>query len=273
RYEIITFNVQPYLAFSRLESPTAENRERAEKYLASQQARGGTVLNPAMTTAYRYADADRQLNVIVLSDGLTEQGERRALLVLIKARPANARVFCIGVGNDVNRPLLEQLADDSGGLAAFLSREDNLTRQAKAFRRKLTRPAATDLKLDIAGLETYDLEPKALPNLYHGAPIRIYGRYKGDGKADITIRVSVNGVEFKQAGSLVFPKDDASNPEIDRMWAWRRIDNLLKDADRNGGRNDVIQEIVRLGEGYSVVTEYTSFLVLENDAEYQRWKV
>jgi len=30
---------------------------------------------------------------------------------------------------------------------------------------------------------------------------------------------------------------------------------------------------VRLGEGYSIVTEYTSFLVLENDGEYQSWKI
>jgi Ca-activated chloride channel family protein len=273
RFEMMTFNVTPNLAFGQLQTPTPEIRERALQFLGSQQARGGTVLNPAITTAYRYADPDRPLNVIVLSDGLTEQQERRTLLELIKSRPRNARVFCIGVGNDVNRPLLEQLADDSGGLAAFLSREDNLTRQAKAFRRKLTRPAATDLKLDIAGVEVYDVEPKTMPNLYHGAPIRIYGRYKGGGKADVAIRGSVNGIEFKQAGTLSFPKDDSSNPEIDRMWAWRRIDSLLKAADRDGNRAGAVQEIVRLGEGYSIVTEYTSFLVLENDAEYQRWKL
>jgi hypothetical protein len=35
----------------------------------------------------------------------------------------------------------------------------------------------------------------------------------------------------------------------------------------------VAGEIVRLGEGYSIATEYTSFLVLENDAEFQRWKI
>ena len=34
-----------------------------------------------------------------------------------------------------------------------------------------------------------------------------------------------------------------------------------------------MDEIVRLGEGFSIVTEYTSFLVLENDAEYQRWQI
>ena len=273
RFEMMTFNVAPNLAFGQLQAPTPEIREKALQFLASQQARGGTVLNPAITTAYRYADADRPLNVIVLSDGLTEQQERRTLLELIRSRPRNARVFCIGVGNDVNRPLLEQLADDSGGLAAFLSREDNLMRQAKAFRRKLTRPAAADLKLDIAGLDVYDIEPKTLPNLYHGAPVRIYGRYKKGGKADVTIRGSLNGIEFKQTGALSFPDEDSSNPEIDRMWAWRRIDGLLKAADRDGNRAGVAPEIVRLGEGYSIVTEYTSFLVLENDAEYQRWKL
>jgi Ca-activated chloride channel family protein len=69
------------------------------------------------------------------------------------------------------------------------------------------------------------------------------------------------------------PGDEAENPEIERMWAWHRVQRLQKDADRTGNRDQVVDEIVRLGEGYSIVTEYTSFLVLENDAEYRRWKV
>jgi len=58
------------------------------------------------------------------------------------------------------------------------------------------------------------------------------------------------------------------------MWAWKRVDQLLKQADRDGHRgSELTDEIVRLGEDYSIVTEYTSFLVLENDGEYQRWKI
>src|SRR5205814_7993290 len=73
---------------------------------------------------------------------------------------------------------------------------------------------------------------------------------------------------------LDFPKEDLQNPEIERMWAWKRIDGLLKEADRTGARTrETIDEVVRLGEGYSIVTEYTSFLVLENDVEFQRWKI
>ena len=220
-----------------------------------------------------YGDPDRTLNVVILSDGMTEQKERRQLMELIQTRPRNTRVFCIGVGNEVNRPLLEQMAEDSGGLAAFISRGDDFKRQAKAFRRKLMRPVATDLNISIEGVRTYNLEPKTIPNLYHGSPIRIYGRYAGRGDARIAVKGQIQGLDFNQSATMLFPKTDADNPEIERMWAWKRIDQLLKTADRNGSRQPVVDEVINLGETYSIVTEYTSFLVLENDAEYKRWKI
>ena len=273
RFEVMTFNIKPYLAFSQLQPATAENKKRANEYLAGQQARGGTVLHPAIATAYKYATTDRPLNVIILSDGLTEQQERQGLYQQIQSRPGNTRVFCIGVGNDVNRQLLEQLAEESGGLSAFLSQGDDFSRQARAFRQKLVRPFATGLEIKFAGVDVSDVEPAVVPNLYFGAPVKIYGRYTGGGTADVSLRGSVLGREVKQIAKLDFPKTDLVNPEINRMWAWHRVDSLLKAADRKGDRAQVIPEVVRLGEDFSIASEYTSFLVLENDAEYQRWKI
>jgi Ca-activated chloride channel family protein len=150
-----------------------------------------------------------------------------------------------------------------------VSRGDNFKRQAQAFRRKLMRPAATDLELKIEGLRVYDLEPAALPNLYHGAPVRLYGRYSGSGTGTVTLTANVQGQELAQSARMEFPASDETNPEIERMWAWKRIDSLMKKE-----RTDrVVGEVIRLGETYSVVSEYTSFLVLENDAEYRRWKI
>jgi len=177
------------------------------------------------------------------------------------------------VGNEVNRPLLEQMAEDSGGLAAFISGSDNFERQARAFRRKLMHPVATDLELSFDGVQVFELEPRKLPNLFHGSPIRVYGRYSGSGQARVVLKGAVKGKEISQSAWLQFPAQDAGNPEIERMWALKRVDRLQKEADRNGTREPVVNEIVKLGETYSIVTEYTSFLVLENDAEYQRWKI
>ena len=135
------------------------------------------------------------------------------------------------------------------------------------------RPFATNLQLEFSGVVLTELEPPVMPNLYFGAPVRVYGRYRGEGPGDITIRGSMQGVEFKETARLEFPKSDDANPEINRLWAWHRIHSLLKEADRKGDRSAAIPQIVRLGEEFSIATEYTSFIVLENDAEYQRWKI
>lgn len=273
RFELITFNVVPQTLFKELRPVTDDSKAQAVEFLRGQQGRGGTVLRPAMAAAYRYGNPDRPLNVVVLSDGLTEQSERTELLNLIQSRPSNARVFCIGVGNDVNRPLLSQIAQQAGGLAAFLSQGDSFERQAKAFRRKLLRPAASNVKITLQGVETYDVEPRQLPNLYHGMPLRMYGRYRTAGPAKVRVQAEINGAALDQIVDVSLPAADDLNPEIERMWAWQKIDRLLKEADQAGSRAGAVDEIVRLGEGYSIVTEYTSFIVLENDTEYQRWKI
>ena len=131
--------MRPNTLFNESRPANEENLKQAVEFLESQRALGGTVLRPAIETAYRYQDPDRTLNVVILSDGITEQTEQSELVRLIEQRPAGARVFCIGVGNEVNRPLLEQMANEAGGLAAFISQGDDFERQAEAFRRKLTR--------------------------------------------------------------------------------------------------------------------------------------
>jgi Ca-activated chloride channel family protein len=273
RFEVMTFNVQPNTLFQALRASDAESKTAARAFLDSQAAKGGTILAPALTAAYRYGDPDRPLCVVILSDGMTEQKERQELVNLIGRRPGYARVFCIGIGNEVNRPLLEQMAEDSGGLAAFISRGDDFKRQARAFRRKLMRPAATELNLKFDGAEVYDVVPVNLPNLYHGAPVRVYGRYRGQGQIPITLQGQIQGLTLEQTVSLGFPSVDAGNPEIERMWAMKRIDHLLKEVRRGSDQSQAIDEVIRLGEAFSIVTEYTSFLVLENDGEYQRWKI
>jgi Ca-activated chloride channel family protein len=271
RFEIITFNVSPTTLFNKLESAGEKSKARAETFLTSRSASGGTVLDPALRTAYKYRDEDRALNVVILSDGMTQQNERAQLLAAISQRPSNARVFCVGVGNEVNRPLLGRLARDAGGLAAFLSRGDNFVRQAQAFRRKLTKPAMRNVKIDFTNVEVYDLLPAKMPNLYHGAPVRIYGRYRQAALANATLTAEVNGREVTMKTEMDLPERDSDNPEIQRMWAWRKVQMLT--AQPKPHANDITSEIVRLGEGYSIATEYTSFIVLENDAEYKRWKI
>jgi len=277
RFDVMAFNVQPEPLFGQLENVSQTSQRQAREFVNSQRARGGTVLQSALRAAYNYVDTegDRLLNLVILSDGLTQPADQRALLDTSGERPQNTRIFCIGVGNEVNRPVLNQLAEDAGGLAAFISRGDDFDRQAEAFQRKLIRPVATDVNIQVLGAKAYDVVPANLPNLYHGSPMRVYGRYKNAGDAEIVVHGFVEGQAFETRVPYTFPKIDDDNPEIERMWAFQNIQEILdasRKVQREPNQSDV-DEIVRLGEGYSIVTEYTSFLVLENEGEYKRWKI
>jgi Ca-activated chloride channel family protein len=279
RFEVLAFNIDPRPLFGQLEAADRGNQARAADFLASQRAGGGTQLKPALETAWRYHDPSRPLVLVLLSDGMTEQRERAELLRLLAARPAGVRFFAIGVGNEINKPLLEQLAHQAGGFAAFVSAGDDFDRQAQAFRRKLSRPAASSPKIRFEGGGTYDLEPAQLPDLYHGSPLRLYGRYREAGPATVVLSAEVGGRPIEKRIPIEFPSQEGDHPEIERMWATKKVDRLAKEADavknQDGGSRDgaTVAEIVRLGEAYSIVTEHTSFLVLENDGEYQRWKI
>ncbi len=272
KFEVITFNRQATTLFNALTPSNERSQQQAATFLNSLEAKGGTMLQPALNAAYKYGDPDRTLNVVILSDGMTEQADRSVLMDMIRSRPVNVRVFCIGVGNEVNRPLLKQMADDAGGLAAFISQGDDFKRQAAAFRRKLTHPVATNLSFVVRGIDIYDIEPRKLPNLYHGMPIRIYGRYRGDGLGKFMLSGEVNGRPISSEAEMLFPEKDSDNPEIERMWAWHRMEDLENGMESRTDQKS-IDEIVRLGEAYSITSEYTSFIVLENDAEYKRWNI
>jgi Ca-activated chloride channel homolog len=164
------------------------------------------------------------------------------------------------------------VASETGGLATFISSGDDFQQHAQAFRRKLVRPSATNVKIGFDGAAVYDLEPPTLPNLYHGQPVRLYGRYKTSGTANVNVSAEILGSPLEQTVEVTLPAADDKNPEIERMWAWHRAERLMGE-ERKQGTTSHRDEIVRLCEGYSIASEYASFIVLENDAEYQRWRI
>ena len=89
----------------------------------------------------------------------------------------------------------------------------------------------------------------------------------------VKFAAEVLGQPTEQTVQVEMPKLDETNPEIERTWAWHRVEGLLAEERRSGSAGSQKAEIVRLCEDFSIVSEYASFLVLENDGEYQRWSI
>ena len=59
---------------------------------------------------------------------------------------------------------------------------------------------------------------------------------------------------------------EQGNSFIPRLWARMHLDNLLE----QGSSDAIKHDIIALSEEYQIITPYTSFLVLESDADRER---
>ena len=99
--------------------------------------------------------------ILFLTDGLPTVGQTSEVTIrelIAKSNPHHRRVFAIGVGVDLNAPLLDKIADESKGKSEFiLPNEDVEVKVAKVFKR-LSGPVLADIELGI--LDTKGEEAK-----------------------------------------------------------------------------------------------------------------
>ncbi|MBI5609076.1 MAG: VWA domain-containing protein [Deltaproteobacteria bacterium] len=106
----------------------AGNSYRIESDIGKLTASGGTHIYPALDMAYQQlSSAQAKIkHVLLMTDG---QAPRAGIDALVRQmRRGNITVSAVGVGGDVDRNLLESIADRGGGRAYFTDRPENLPR-------------------------------------------------------------------------------------------------------------------------------------------------
>ena len=273
-FNIIAFNIAPRPLFDAPLPAAPDNLAKAREFLSGLEGRGGTDLAPALDEALAMQLPDARNAIVLLSDGQATASDDHSSVMATLARSATqTRIFSFGIGNEVNRPLLDRLATQTGGLADYVSGQDEVERKIRLIQAKLSSPVATDLELSVDGVKIHDVTPSRLPNLYRGQQLVLMGRYSGAGEAKLTLSGTLAGKQELLSETVKFPESDASHPQIQRMWAWRQVDERL--AQLRGGEQSpsLIDQVVKLGVDYSIVTPFTAFLVLENESEYQRFSI
>jgi Ca-activated chloride channel family protein len=83
----------------------------------------------------------------------------------------------------------------------------------------------------------------------------------------VRLRGKVAGADFLREISVDLPEAEERHDALASLWARTRIDNLM--AQDYGGlqagnvRKDVAEEITRLGLDYSLMTQFTSFIAVD----------
>ena len=181
--------------------------------------------------------------------------------------PAAARVFAFGVGNDVNTELLDRITLESRGTSVYVAPDEDLELALSSFYDKISSPLLADLKLEIRGIETRDVYPRTLPDLFRGSQLILVGKYRGGGPVTLTLTGTVGKEERRFVLDRQPSAGDAANDFLPRVWATRRIGYLLEEIRLHGSAPELVDEVRKLGLTFGIVTPYTSFLVTERERQ------
>jgi Ca-activated chloride channel homolog len=268
RFSVVTFDntVNPWRA--ELVPATPENVEAAREAVRRITPGGGTNIHDALKRGLEIAGAgERPAAVVFLTDGLPTSGLTSLDQIRTAIQQANsrkARVFAFGVGYDVNVPFLDRLSSDNRGDAEYVRPGDNLETRMGSFYQKQAQPLLTDLKLSVEGDEAVDLIPGDLPDLFANGEVLVAGRYGKPGTATLRLTGKLGKQDRSYTARFSLPAGPGEYPFLPRLWAQRKIGDLLDQVRLHGANPALLQQITTLSRDFAIVTDYTRGYVDQN---------
>ena len=267
-FNVIRFSTDVEALFTSLQPANAKKVKEAVTFVKKMQAAGGTAINEALKKALSQKPKGKGVSLVVfLTDGHPTIGETEPKLILKNSSTTNkykAKVYTFGIGTSINTKLLDLVAQKSGATGDYVKPNKEIRKHIASFYDKVRYPVLSDIKMKVTSkIRLYDIYPKRLPDLFRGGQILVFGRYRGEGHAAVTLTGKVNGKVKKFVYESKFKKKNGENDFITRLWANRKIAYLLDNIRLHGEKAELKTEIIRLSKKFGIVTPYTSYLVVD----------
>src|SRR5437660_3349058 len=291
RFEIIRFSTETEPLFNTLAEASKGNRARAGDFIKDLKAIGGTAIDDALRKALALrpgssrreeaqtskseirnlkSEIGRPFVVIFLTDGLPTIGvtdENQIVGNVKQNSDGNVRVFCFGIGHDVNTHLLDKITEETRAFSQYVLPEEDIEVKVSNFFAKIKDPVLTNPTLSFTGdLRVTKLYPTPLPDLFRGEQLVLVGRYRGKGASEAVLEGWVNGTKKKFTYDVSFADETTEHDFIPRLWATRRVGYLLEEIRLHGENAEIKEEVTELARKYSIVTPYTAYLIVEDEA-------
>ena len=270
RFGLVTFSTAVNTFDDVLHKGIKAYIDLAVEFVEELKARGGTDIYEALNTALELLDEDstRPKIIVFLTDGRPTVGLTEYTDILKKVRKQNthrSRIFAFGVGYDVNAHLLDEVAEESKAVSAYIEPSEDLEVIVSNFFDKIDSPILSGLDLTISGAGVYDLFPKDLPDLFRGSQLLVLGRYRNAGLFDLTLSGMMEDEERVFRAETDFPQTDLTHDFLPRIWASRKVGYLLDQIRLHGEDQELKEEVIELAKKFGIVTPYTSYLVVEDE--------
>ncbi len=260
-----------------------ESRSQAMGFINGIHAGGMTNIDDALKKALsQLKDPAAPSYVVFLTDGMPTVGEKNEMKIAANCRQYNtarARIISFGVGFDVNSRLLDRISRDNRGQTEYVLPNEDLETAVARLYAKIAAPVMTQMvvQYEIPGIKSEEgpltnrIYPQETSELYAGSQLVLVGRYRhsGNAKIKITGRVGEQMQEFDFDVEFAKRGETQKYPFVGKLWAMRRIGELIDQIDLDGKHDELVNELVQLSLKHGIVTPYTAYLADENSAPRQ----
>jgi predicted Zn-dependent protease len=261
-------------AFTQPAPADARNVEAARDYLAKRTSLGWTNLDLAFAEALRRCGP--RTHVIYVGDGIVTAGDADPVAFTKRLRrlyQGHRGVFhAVTLGNSYEPGVMKAIASLGGGSLRKITGEQGPQTVALDLLGEIARPGLRDLKVEFKGLKVARVYPEELPNVPAGSQQIVLGRYLPEGQdqaGEVIVTGTQGGKPVRFSARVALQDAEKGNSFIPRLWARLHLDALLD----QGNSAAIRDEIIALSEEYQIITPYTSLLVLETDADRERFGV
>jgi Ca-activated chloride channel family protein len=224
---------------------------------------GGTDVYAGLKAGLDAVEADRVTSILLVTDGVTNQGivDPRAFHALLEKY--DVRVFGFLMGNNSNWPLMRLIAETSGGFYDAVSNDGDIIGAILLAKSKIVSEALHDATLTIDGVQTFDRTDDIIGKIYRGQQLVIFGHYQKGGVANVKLAAKLTGQDATYTTTFDFPDVSRDYPELERLWALDTIEHtIMKETVGVLPPSESESAIRDLGLKYQLVTDYTSMVVL-----------
>jgi Ca-activated chloride channel homolog len=264
RFNILFFAGGNYLFRPASVEATAMNITAAVEAVENQTGGGGTELLSAMERALSLEGTEDYSRIfLILTDGYVTV--EKETFELIRENLGEANFFAFGIGSSVNRYIIEGIAHVGLGEPFIATNSSEALEKAELFKTYVEAPVLTNINVEFRNIIPYDVEPLSVPDIFAERPIILYGKYKPFLFGSINIDGLSGSSNYSSSINLSDYKAKDENIALKYLWARKRI-QMLSDYSSLSWNSDqeTIDEIISLGLKYNLLTEYTSFIVVDS---------
>ncbi|EDY82993.1 Vault protein inter-alpha-trypsin [Verrucomicrobiia bacterium DG1235] len=270
RFRVVAFNNTAFDLNRGWVSATEANLRETFARLDQLNSNGGTNVYAGVHLALERLDADRVATLILVTDGVTNQGivDPKAFYKLMHKQ--DLRFYGFLLGNSSNWPLMQLMCDASGGSYRAVSNSDDIIGEVMIAKNKIVYESMRHAEISIEGVNTHDVGDFKIGKIHYGDQLVLFGRYEQGGRARVSLKARINGQDEVFSTEIDFPELATAHPELERMWALDQVRKIQ--VNEMAGFVDAGEAKVAIrdiGVAYQIVTDETSMIALD-DAGFAR---